>query len=240
MNDKERKLLIWVMLGAGVILALLYSPIGSPENYVSDGYMNGANGVDFRGQFQNVRYASSLNSQPSMSPTIGLTTSSPQSAGALDNNNISVVNIDTRNPENPAQSKPSIQYKVGQQENSEISNNASYSVQISDNPFSNQSQGNSGAIGIAEPTSVFVKNNSKNNNRSVNPDFIAVNLDLTVFSDLNRQGLGPGLNNITDPGEDPTGPPIPVPDGLWFLLTMALSYVLWISVLKNKLKKSEN
>lgn len=239
MNNKERKLLIWVMLGAGVILALLYSPIGSPENYVSGGYINGANGVDFGGQFQNARYANSLNSQPTQQNNLGLTTASLPSTNAFESN-IRETNIEASNPESETQNRSSIQYKVSPQEKSIASSNASYAVQLSDNSFSNQPQESGGAIGIAEPTSIFVKNNSRNNNQPINPDFVAVNLDLTVFSDLNRQGLGPGLNDITDPGEDPTGPPIPVPDGFWFLLTMALSYVLWISVIKNKLKKSEN
>ena len=71
-------------------------------------------------------------------------------------------------------------------------------------------------------------------------ELVAMKLDLTEFGDLNRQGLGAGTNDITDQGEDPTGPPIQVPDGLWFLLTMALSYIFWIRILKNKLKKSED
>lgn len=240
MNNKEQKLLVWVLVGAGILLALLYSPIGSPEDYVSSGYTNGAAGVDFKGQFQNVRYASSLNNQSSQSNNTGLPSASLPNTTVFENNSISVAGLESKNPANVSQSRASIQYKVAQPESPEANNNTSYSVQISDNTISNHSDGSGNAIGIADQSSTFSKTNSKNNHQPVNSEFVAMNLDLTVFSELNRQGLGAGLNDITDPGEDPTGPPIPVPDGFWFLLTMALCYLCWIRILKNKLRKSED
>jgi hypothetical protein len=240
-NNKEQKLLIWVLVGAGVLLALLYSPIGSPEDYVSSGYRNGAIGVDFKDQFQNVRYASSIYTQSSQPNDMGLPTASLPSTRVFENNNGMGIGVEVKNSESVSQRRAPIQYEVAMHQGGDMNtNNATYAVQISDNAITNQSDGGGGnSIGFADQSATFAQSNSRKNNQPITSGLVAMNLDLTVFGDLNRQGLGASTNDITDPGGDPTGPPIPVPDGFWFLLTMALSYLCWISIFKKKLKKSE-
>src|ERR1035437_9321006 len=50
MHKSENTILIWVLSWAGFLLALLYSPIGSPDLYRHRNYFNENQGVNFNGE----------------------------------------------------------------------------------------------------------------------------------------------------------------------------------------------
>jgi len=62
---------------------------------------------------------------------------------------------------------------------------------------------------------------------------------LAMSTSVNLDNAGIGEENLDarritniDPDEDPVGPPIPIPDGLWVLLLFAISYAGWINFSK--------
>jgi len=103
---------------------------------------------------------------------------------------------------------------------------ATYSVTSKSNVMQNEKNSGGSLGGSLGATIISQTKNENNTNPQLN-EFIALNsIDLSIFSDLTpKQGGGytPG-SGATDPGEDPTEEPLPVPDGFWLLLFMAIGY----------------
>jgi hypothetical protein len=109
-------------------------------------------------------------------------------------------------------------------------NNTNYTVQSKrNNIISNQNNtgGSTGGGIVNAGTAIVGKTTEDNNSNPQINRFIALNnIDLSIFNDYSsKQGVGytPG-SGATDPGEDPTEEPIPVPDGFWVMLMMAAGY----------------
>ena len=181
---------------ASLLVAVLYSPLGSPELYKE------VNPVTYQGvNFSNRDIANA-------SKTI-------KQAG----NNSNGISI----PDNNQQPGNST-YKVsGATTNN---NSGSYSSRPEDNFSSNQSSqsgevnGQFGSVSGGKSSDRSTGSLMGSQNLSLNSDLSSVNNNNT------SQGAnldGP-LDGTTDPGGDPTGAPIPVGDGWVFLILLSGAY----------------
>ena len=217
---------------ATLFVVILYSPIGSPDNYMQSSYFAPNQGVSFSGRILNAsrnRSFSINNSTTGLLSMNGLSSS----ADFKENPNISIENnnIDVTIPEYNSEKKNSAKYAVANTYSSDNTHaNTTYAVSDKSNSISTQNSGSaSGGGGIGNGgTAIIGKTSNDNNNNNPEPTgFTALTVDLAVFSDLTTTKSSvdylPG-SGATDPGEDPIGEPIPVADGFWVLLFMAIGY----------------
>ena len=222
-----------ILACAFLLVLVLYSPIGSPENYVQNSYYTKNQGVSFSGKIQNAPRGGFYISTKS-SPSI-LANSSIESANVIEpNSNISLegnsINVQPLEYNSEIKSIPS--YAVAKRSGhistaaTATMQDATYSVASKSNVMQNEKNSGGSLGGSLGATIISQTKNENNTNPQLN-EFIALNsIDLSIFSDLTpKQGGGytPG-SGATDPGEDPTEEPLPVPDGFWLLLFMAIGY----------------
>jgi hypothetical protein len=237
----EKKILLWILICAGLLIVVLYSPAGSPNMYSDTSYHVDNTTVRFGGKIQNAPSSkgfaggnSNSNSNMFASPDFKSTSSLTSSSASISTQS---SDLEVSLPVNSIQHKK-VNYKVASSSYSAPKNNATYTVQTSstiENSNKNTSSGSGGAIGGGDINGGVVFSNNNNSNSNNNPipqnyGFSAITLDLSVFDELtNRQGASnDNPAAVTDPGEDePVGPPIPVPDGFWFMLLLGISYVVW-------------
>lgn len=218
-----------------MLVVILYSPIGSPENYVQNSFYPENQGVSFSGKIQNASRGSKFggnNSSPAFTSPISLS----ENINFSNNPTISIEDnsIEVAQPEYKSVNRNTPKYAVANtsrySNTSSDINNTNYSVTSKGSSIISKENSSGGSIGggMGNSGAVIIGKTSDDNNS--NPQlngFIALNsIDLTIFSDLTpKQGAGytPG-SGATDPGEDPIGEPIPVPDGFWLLLLMAIGY----------------
>lgn len=237
MNKKEKNLLLLLLACACLLVAVLYSPIGSPENYIHNAYFIENQGVNFSGKIQNASRVSKYTNNYSVPSSFGSDNVLGESRKLANNPTISLdeSKIEVAVPVYNSEKKNTANYKVSNpsssSNNSSTINNATYSIQSKSNTIVPEHNNSGGGVvgGMGYNGGVIIgKTSDDDNNNNPEPNgFIALNnLDLSVFSDLTpKQGGGysPG-SGATDPGEDPIGQPIPVPDGFWLLLMMAAGY----------------
>ena len=215
-----------LLVCAGLLIAILYSPIGSEENYVSsnnDFYCPSVvidahelNAPNFKSKRSN------RNSNISGGTIIpNLPTSSFASSGGILNNSMpNQVTIETitKRPNN---------YAVNISSESTVSSKGSYAVHLG-SVYSNEVKGSSSRYsdGAGGSFSAISSRNTKKNIQSgltaLNDNNITVTMTDGITT-LQGGGYTPG-SGATDPGEDPIGNPIPVSDGFWVLLLMAVVY----------------
>ncbi|MEI7501794.1 MAG: hypothetical protein WCJ61_00775 [Paludibacter sp.] len=221
-----------ILACATLFVVILYSPIGSSDNYSQSQYFAPNQGVSFSGRILNASRNRSFNSNGSGSGLMSMN-GLGSSADFKENPNISIENnnIDATMPEYNSTKKSTAKYSVANTNSAGSSHeNATYAVSMKSNVISNQNSGASGGGGIGNGSAAIIGKTSEGNNDNSNPQlngFIALNVDLSVFSDLTTTKAGVGYtpgSGATDPGEDPIGEPIPVPDGFWMLLFMAVGY----------------
>jgi len=188
-------LIIW----AGLLIVVLYSPIGSPDLYYSQNDCA-------------VNHTASVT-------TAGVA-NAPKSGVVSDDNGLDIPDVATL-------SKTS--YSVRNTQSSGLSSQgSSYSVQTQSYQHTNSSS-NSGQNGSG---GIFISGGVSRN--SASSSAIAMTNGITTLStttDLNNQTPKQGANTtinstgITDPGDDPIGPPIPVGDGCELLIVFGLLYI---------------
>lgn len=197
MNNKQSRILIWGLAWAGLFVAVLYSPVGSPDMYTPSTYFQNS-GVDF-------------------STTTIQNASSGRYSGS---DNLS-----------------SFEMTVGIQQGA---NYLSYSptsmgVSTSSNGFygfsSQRNQSSTGVSQFGGSGMIAGKASGKGSNSGSGSAIgMASNLNSSsMFEGSSNRQSAPYTPNsgATDPGEDPTGNPIPVGDGLPFLLVLVAIYVGW-------------
>lgn len=244
MNSKEKNLMFLLLACAALFVGILYSPIGSPEAYGNSHYFKQKLGVSFSGKILNASKSRRFGGSHSEPNGISMNNMGA-STDFSSNPNISIDdnNIDAKVPEYSSVKKNTAKYVVANTNTSSDSNNgnASYAVSVKSNVISNQNSGGaSGGDGIGNAgVAIIGKTSSGNDNQDPQPNgFAALNVDLSIFNDLTTRQSGgaytPGAG-ATDPGEDPIGPPIPVPDGFWLLLFMAVGYTSFKYIKRKKL-----
>jgi hypothetical protein len=206
-DKKKQKILIWVLTWAGLLLVVLYSPLGSPELFNQNSYYvvnqvvvsNGGEVVNF--------------------PT------ARRSSG--NGGGYQAINI----PEYATTSQSRMYSYSVSTGGKTMGSSATYSPAVSSfsNSFNRSSGGGSMSGGGSEG---FYSNSNNSKNRNNIPQgtgLLSLSTDLNLLANnTNRQFAGAGLNTgATDPGGDPTGDPIPVGDGWIFLLILATGYAMW-------------
>jgi len=201
-NKKQKGIMVWIIIWAGLLIGVLYSPIGSPDLYSSHNY------------YVENRTITTGNVVIQNSPKVN--SSSESSDNGLDIPDIS--------------SMPRTTYTVNNSQSANSgSQGASYGVQ-------NQSYRNnsSGSAGQSQEGSSFITSGKSSSRNSAGSSAIVMTNGITTLSltnDINstKQSNAPtpyrGGSGGTDPGGDPTAPPIPVGDGWGLLVLFGMCYV---------------
>ena len=196
--------MIWLLTWAVLFVVVIYSPIGSPELYRQDNYIVYNQGVNFGGGIANAPKMQSYQQSDGMSMSLptytGTTTTKTYSVNQMASAERTIGQAN---------------YRVSATVNNKINTRTS-TIQNRDSAgaytFMN-SRKNSQAY--STPQTVDVS--------SLSTD-LAINNDPTTTRQLASETV---LDGGTDPGGDPTGPPIPVGDGFLALLVMVAGYTLW-------------
>lgn len=205
MNSGNKKIFVWLITWAGLLVLVLYSPIGSPDLYESNKYDVEFRGVDFGGYIQNA-------------PTM-------KSGGSKNNTNFNMPSYADVQPNKPT-------YNVTPRSSAVGGTGGGYSVAPLGNNTNSKNNPSGGNAGM-EASGVMSSNNTSQggtNSFSSPPGMLSLSTNLAPFGESNpRFGNPYGTHDgATDPGEDEVfGPPIPVGDGWIFLLLLALTYAGW-------------
>ena len=201
MTGKQNKIMVWIIVWAGLFIVVLYSPVGSPELYTSENYIAEYQYVDFKkgeiGNAPKINSAYNTSSDESVVPDMNLEIKS---------------NYSIRNYQSAAlsshESYSSMQNQSYNNYKSSGSNISGIGATVLANRSAVKSAGSSGII----MTNGIATLSTTTNLSSTNTRQSAIATETSVGG--------------TDPGGDPTGPAIPVGDGLGFLLLFGYVYFL--------------
>ena len=184
-------------------MAVLYSPVGSPDMYSNKSFFTENQGVSFQeGRIENA-------------PDVDLVSNG-------DDNELNV-------PDYGSPELKTANYAVGGYQSNSSSLGSSYSGQnqtyIHSNASSNGLTGGGGSTFIASRGSGGSASSMSTGN-NMTGDATTLSADVNMSTSSTRQSAGAGSSTATtDPGGDPdSGTAIPVPDGWGFLLLLAVIY----------------
>lgn len=211
MQKNDHTLLIWVLSWAGVLMALLYSPLGSPELYKNNKYFNENQGVDFN----KIIILNSPN------------------GGNNTNNNFDELDVPEQN-----RIKRNYNYSINAVSNHET---ATFTAQNAVRPYNHKkNSAYSSAGGTANSGSSFSSSMSAGSKKTYNSGNNPVNAGgLTQLGGLlamneTNSGLSNDSTATQEPQNDSTQPlqkadepNIPVGEGWIFLLCMAGVYLFY-------------
>lgn len=201
MTKKRKNIMIGLMIWAGLLLVVLYSPIGSPDLYYCQNYYMG--------------------NQYISSPTIIPNT--PKRNYSSDNNDVE--------PDIPdISSHLNTNYSVGSYPSTgTISRGSSYSVQTQS--FQNNGSSGFSALGNSSGGSFIANSGFRSSKGSSGIAMTNSINTMSLSTDLINSTTKQSVNNpytpgtgATDPGGDPTGDPIPVGDGWGLLVFFGVCY----------------
>lgn len=190
--------MIFVLTLAGMLVAILYSPIGNPGDYSSLYYYSVNPGVQFQGGIANA----------------------PSTYSSVDYNEPELIL-----PLQETNQKTIPKATVAGSTNSD--DNIIATGQINSAPIT-RDQANSTIAGASSLSSTAsrIKTNASTAVSQQGYGFTSLSTDLTANNTTTKQNTLSGAGGGgTDPGGDPTGPPIPIGDGWIFLLFLAGVYV---------------
>jgi hypothetical protein len=195
MDKRKKIIIIWMLTWASLLVAVLYSPLGSPELYKE------VNPVTYQGvNFSNrdIANASKIRNQ------VG------NNSGAISVPNNNETRNYTYKISGNTSNNNTGSYTARQEDNFSL-NQSSQSGEM-DPQF--------GSIGGGSKSSErSVGSFGGNQSLSLNSDLSSVN-----NSPFQRATQDAPLTGTTDPGGDPTGNPIPVGDGWVFLILLSVAY----------------
>jgi len=201
-NKNKTKILIWSLTWAVLLLAVLYSPLGSPDLYSPNAYYVTNHNFIYKGDesenFPQMERSNSSNSggyQVTDFPTVSVYSGSNYP----------------------------VYLSSGSDRSTASSFNYSTTV-MSNKTTSSYSNGAGGGM-----QQIVFSSGSRNNNRSASQSestlFMSTDMSLLAQNNItNRQSGSGSWPNQTDPGGDPTGLPIPVGDGWIALFLFAIAY----------------
>ena len=205
MTKKQKGIMTWTIVWAGLLIVVLYSPVGSPELYTTPNFYTEIHNIALK--------SGETHNSPKFNSTSG-TTSDDMDIPDMNLSTkptYSVLNYQSSNISTQGTSSGNLQTLSYQSNNSTDGNTKVSGTTILANRSSVKSLGSSGTImtnGIATLSTTSDLSNTTSR-QSVNADAI------------------PGA---TDPGADPIGDPIPVGDGWGLLIFFGIFY----SVFKSK------
>jgi hypothetical protein len=205
LTKRRKKILIWFFTWAGLLVAVLYSPLGSPDLYKSSSNCSVANqNVDFNGgaieNDQNISFESG--------------------------NDYNELNVPDYSSDGSSSKSSSANYSYAASTGANISSNATSYASSESQSYQNLKNGSSGGMGAGGGS--FASNESSG---AVASSAVTMTSGgITTLSAL-TMNLSNKTNQYTpasggqNPGGDPeAGTRIPVPDGWGFLLLLAASY----------------
>lgn len=201
MTRKQKKRMYWLLLWSGLFIAVLYSPIGSPDLYSSKySFIEYQSLVPNKGGILNspkITYSPNLNSDELDIPDMSTVMKSNYSIGKSTSNKIS----------NNGSSYSAIQFQSYRSNNS-ISGgqNSSGSVVLA----GRSSRSSAGTSGITMANGITTLSTTSNINNTTTKQ--------SVTADDPQGG--------TDPGGDPVGDPIPVGNGLKLFIFFGVIYTI--------------
>lgn len=204
MVNRQKNILVWIITWAGLLLLVLYSPIGSPDLYTSKKYFTANQGVQFNGEV--------IENAPMIKTVEG--------------NNYQELNVPVYNS---TELKNNTTYSVSNNSDNSKSNN--FPTQVSSSLGSTQKSSNNEASGggIGGTMGTFIGKTSKENTTSQTTGFMSLTTDLNALTNNTTSQSVNGYisgSGATDPGGDPLGDPIPVGDGWGLLILFGVCYIL--------------
>jgi len=191
--------MVWILIWAGLLIVVLYSPIGSPDLYSTKNYYVENHSVTFNNNV--IQNAPKVNS-----------------ASYNNDNGLDIPDISQISKTN---------YTVNDyQSTNTLSQGSSYAVQSQ----SYQNNNSSGSGGLSGGNSFIASSGSRNSAASsaivMTNGITTLSLSADLSSNSSKQSSNPykGGTGATDPGGDPTGPPIPVGDGWGLLVLFGVCY----------------
>ena len=198
MKNKKRNTIIWLLTWAVLFLVVAYSPIGRPDLYVGTTYYISNQGVNFKGGIANAPKAVAYSTEENESEITDYAPATSYNAG-------DAGNTSEYSPQNTNSSSANYSRATG----------------------SNQGSGQSGFIALSGNAS---KGSAQGTATAQSNDVSSLSSDLALTSSAStdRQAAAPNQpNGGRDPGGKKPKDPIPVGDGMWFLIIMAGGYVFW-------------
>lgn len=215
MVNRQKNILVWIIIWAGLLMMVLYSPIGSPDLYTPKKYFSANQGVQFNGtEIEN----------------------SPSIKNRYQNSDQEISVPVSYSPE----VRNAASYSVSASGNSSDSRPGNTPMQVNNRMSSNPKSGNpeGSSAGITGNMNTFLGKTSKENVNPQNTGFIALTTDLNgLVNNSTPQGVNAYTSGTgaTDPGDDdPNGPPIPVGDGWGLFILFGLCYMLFKSRIISK------
>jgi len=205
LNKRQKNIVTWVVVWAGLLIVVLYSPVGSPDLYSTQ---------------NNYSYNRSV---PVKSEGIANSLKGTSSSEDADNGSV-IPDIATQ---------PGSNYTTGNyQSANSTSQGSSYSVQ--NQSYQNTTQSPTGGAGSAG-VSIIAGGSSRSSNETsgiamTNGIASISSSELTTSNTITKQSSPLSTQTTaggTDPGGDPTGDPIPVGDGWGILLLFGGIYILF-------------
>ena len=255
MTNSENTLLIWVLSIAGLLLAVLYSPLGSPDLYHPRKYFLENQCVNFNVTpiSHGSKDVSSINSKvSSIKSNVGSLSTVKNSPKGKGNNSNQDTELNVPNENRKKRSN----YKTSGSPDSKTQNGSVVSTQVikSEASTTNSETSNSNNANYAnnkgagngvsgETTTVGSNKNSNNTSYSQNSGVTGLSSNLSAMDSTTLLASNYSARKTTefiDPGiGDPVGEPVPIPEGLSCLALFAMSYCIYI-FLKNKKFKTAN
>jgi hypothetical protein len=205
MDRSNANILFSLLSGVVLFLFIAYSAVKTIDSSQPDNYYTFTQGVDFHDGILNA-------------PT-------PTTYAQYDQADISIPEY---SPDNASYTASSIGSSSGASKSEYVNNSEGAS---SANKSSNSSESNSGVSALAINSAshqATAQNAAGTTTSSLTTDGSLIG---STRQSVNKNGNG---NGGVNEGDDPTGPPIPVGDGLLFLLFLSGIYSLWKSATKIK------
>jgi hypothetical protein len=226
MNKQERTILIWILAVSGMLLILLYSPLGSPDIYNKREYFAENQGVNFRdiNICKEYIHVGAINANVGSLRKI---TNAPKNGRVGNSQNVE-LNVEDNYSKRKLISASSHGYPESNLKSSSVfSYNYSSNIKSSAaNSTATSSSGGGGGGSASGQSSVAFASNNINGSVNVSPILFggknSMNVDLTLFNDStsNIQVMDTAQKSGTDEGE-----PLPIPEGWGFLLALASIYI---------------
>jgi hypothetical protein len=200
MTKKQNNIMIWLIIWAGLLVVVLYSPIGSPDLYYSQNYYT---------EFHS--YANP-----------GVIPNSPSRNYASDNSEVALDIPDVS-------SHLKTTYSVGSNQSTGGGfQGSSYSVQTQS--YQNSNSSGFASSGSGGGSFIVGRGGSRNGGGFTGMTMTNGITNLSLTTDLTNTSTRQSVYTYqsgtggTDPGGDPTGDPIPVGDGWGLLFFFGVCY----------------
>ena len=199
LNKRQKNIGTWIVIWAGLLIAVLYSPIGSPGLYSSQNYFES-------NQPTAIKQGAILNAPARNS-------SHENNESELDMPDISPVS--------------KTKFSSGSYNQPTTSSTGSYSgMQNSTYQSDNSVRSESSGSGIAIIAGRSSRNSEGTSGMTMTNGLTAMSLTSELNSTNRQSATAVTPTGGPDPGGDPTGDPIPVGDGWEILVLFAFIYVL--------------